>query len=121
MRKLLVVSVLALGLGGCAFNPFASVTNPVSKDTLAKLEAGYGVAASIALGYRNACAKKEIPPSCRPIVVQIQNADNYAHGQILVARNFVRNNPTIDATALILTAQNALTAFQKAETDNGVK
>ena len=114
MKKLLVV-VLALGLGGCVngqlINPFSSFTNPVSKDTLAKVEAGYGAALSVAVAYRNACASKSLPPSCRAIVVQIQNADKYAHAQIVVARNFVKNNPTVDASAVLTTAKQAVDAF----------
>ena len=101
MRKALIIAALTIGLGGCVngqlVNPFASFTNPVSKDTLAKVESAYGAALSVAVGYRNACANKALPPSCRTIVVQIQNADKYAHAQILVARAFVKNNPTVDA------------------------
>jgi len=115
MRKALIVAALAIGLGGCVngqlVNPFASFTNPVSKDTLAKVESAYGAALSVAVGYRNACANKALPPSCRAIVVQIQNADKYAHAQILVARAFVKNNPTVDASAVLTTAKQAVDAF----------
>jgi len=116
--KRIVVLALALALAGCVngqvINPFASFNNPLSKDSLAKLEAAYGAAASVALGYRNACAKGSIPAACKPIVKQIQLADRYAYNQIVVVRNFVKNNPTVDASSVIATAQQAVTAFQNA-------
>lgn len=115
MKKVFIVCALGLSLAGCSslqwLNPFAAYTNPVSNDTLVKVEASYGAAVSVAVAYHDACAKREIPPSCRPIVKQIQNADAYAHAQIVVARNFVQNNPTVDASALITTAQAAVAAF----------
>lgn len=120
MKKLIVLA-LSLSLAGCAFNPLASFSNPVSGDALAKAEADYGAALSIAVAYRNSCAQRLIPPACRPIVKQIQNAENYAHSQILVARNFVNNNPTVDATVLIMTAQQAVAAYQTVASTNGVK
>lgn len=121
MRKFLPL-LFALVLTGCVgFNPFASFTNPVSSQTLAKAEEGYGVALSAAVAYRNSCAQRLIPPSCRPIVKQIQLAENYAHGQLLVARNFVNANPTVDATVIIATAQQAVQAFQSVASANGVR
>ena len=125
--KRIIPLLLVLSLGGCVngqiFNPFASFTNPATKDRLAELEAGYGAAASLALGFRNACAAGNLPVSinCKPIVKQIQNADNYAYAQIVVARTFVKNNPTVDASVVLSTAQNAVAAFRQAEAANGVK
>ena len=125
--KRIIPILLALSLAGCAngkiVNPFASFTNPATKDHLAEIEAGYGAAASLALGFRNACANGNLPTSinCKPIVKQIQNADNYAYAQIMVARTFVKNNPTVDASVILSTAQNAVAAFQQAEAANGVK
>ena len=117
MKKLAVL-VLALSLAGCvngkAINPFASFANPATKDALAKLEAAYGAAASIALAGRNACAKRELPPICRTYVVQAQKADLYAYNQIVVARTFVKNNPTVDASVILSTAQDAVSAYQSA-------
>lgn len=127
--KRLIVLVLALGLSGCAtFNPFGSVANPVGTQSLAATESAYGVALSAALAYKslplcktgttislnNVCAR-------RSVIVQLQNADRYAHAQILVARQFVKNNPTLDASAILTTAQNAVAAFKSAETANGVQ
>ena len=127
MKKITIILALAVGLSGCVngqlINPFATFTNPATKDHLAELEAGYGAAASIALGFRNSCAAGNIPTSinCRSIVKQIQNADNYAYGQIQVARKFIKTNPTLDASALLATAQDAVAAFKQAETKNGVQ
>lgn len=122
MKKLLIAAAMALCLGGCAnFNPFASFQN-VSTQSLASAEESYGGALAIAVAYRNACDQRLIPSSCRTIVKSIQIAENYAYGQLKVARDFVKNNPTVDATVIITTAQQAVAAFQAAvPATNGAK
>lgn len=120
MKRIIFALLLTLPLAGC-WNPFGSIENPLNKTSLVAVEASYGSALSIASGYKDACARKTIPPSCRSVVKSLQNADNYAYGQIKVARDFIKANPTVDASVVISTAQQAVRAFQDAQTANGVK
>lgn len=115
MKKLIVAVVLALALTACA-----SVKNPFDTPKLATVEASYGAALSLAVGYRDACAQRLIPPDCRPIVKQIQAYGLRAQNAVVYARSFVRNNPTIDATDAIRVAQDAVTALKDYQVKAGV-
>ena len=115
MKKILAVVALSLFITACA-----SIPNPVSKPTLASVESSYGAALSIAVGYRDACAKRQIPPSCRPIVFQLQAYGRKAQAAIVSARNFVKNNPTLDVTSALLAAKTAVDDFKAVQTRNGV-
>ena len=99
----------------------ASIPNPFTKPTLAAVEASYGAALSVAVGYRDACAKRLIPPDCRTIVPKVQSYGAQAQSAVLVARRFVKNNPTIDATAVLTTAQDAVNALKANTPTTGVK
>ena len=90
-----------------------TVNNPLTPNRLATLESSYGVLLSAAVAYRNACARRALPASCRPIVVEIQKAGAVAQTRVLALRGFVRANPTIDATALLVAAESAVDAFRQ--------
>ena len=117
MRKLLVIC-FALALAGCAS---LSIKNPFTTTTLGDVEAAYGTALSIAVGYRDACAQRLIPPSCRTIVPQVQRYGVQAQNAIVYARSFVRNNPTLDPTTAVKIASDAVSAFSSFEAQAGVK
>jgi len=123
MKKFLAICFLTIALGGCSTvqGLLNGEVNPIGTQSLAAVEASYGTALSVANGYKQACANGAITGSCRTVVVTMQNADRYAYAQILVARNFVKNNPNIDATVVISTAQAAVAAFQQVQSQNGVK
>lgn len=118
MRKLIGLA-LVLCLSACG--SLGSIQNPITQNRLATIESTYGVLLSVAVGYRNACAEKRLPRSCRPIVAQLQSAGRVAHNRVLELRAFVRDNPTLDATVLITSAQSAVAAFQDVQTVYGVK
>lgn len=108
--------LLALGLSACA-----TFQNPVNQSQLTTVEAAYGTALSIAVAYRDACAQRIIPSSCRPIVVQMQNFAAKAQGAIVAARTFVSNNPTLSAVTVLTAAQQAVGDFQAVQAQYGVK
>jgi len=115
MKKIILAVVLSLSLTACA-----SIKNPFDKPTLAAVESGYGAALSLAVGYRDACAKRQIPPSCRPIVAELQFYGRKAQAAVVSARNFARNNPTLDITSALLAAKAAVDDFKAVETKHGV-
>ena len=116
MKKFVLALSFALALTACA-----SIHNPITTPTLASVESSYGVALSLAVGYRDACAERKIPPSCRPIVVALQTYGAKAQSAVIAARNFVKNNPTISATSALLAAKAAIDDFSAAEATYGVK
>lgn len=121
MRKL--VLALPLILAGCA-----SINNPLTLNELGGMESAYGLALSAAVAYRslplchtgtvasatNVCAQ-------RSIVVKLQQASRTATLSIHAARDFVVNNPTVDATVAIATAQRALAGLQAIEQTYNIK
>jgi ABC-type uncharacterized transport system substrate-binding protein len=123
MRKLLASAVVALALSGCA-----TIRNPVNVSQLAAIESAYGVALSLAVAYRdlplcrtgtlpglrNVCAK-------RSVVVRLQRADRDAQIALAAARSFVKANPTLSAASVLAVAQNAVSALQAVETNEGLR
>lgn len=126
MKRFLVAACLALSLGACAQLQNAvgiattSVSNPISLNQLAAVESSYAAILSVAVKYRRLplCRTGETefsgPTLCarRSVVVQIQSANRTAHAAILTARNFVRRNPTVDASAVIAAAVDAVSRFR---------
>ena len=125
MRKIILAVALALAipLGACGTVPgkiasavTVGVDNPVSIQELATVEASYGAVLSAAVTYRRLCIAKQtaiVGTNCRAVVAKIQDANRFAHAQILVARDFVKNKK-VNASVAIATARQAIAAFQAA-------
>lgn len=116
--KILGVVILSVMLTACAV--LNTIKNPVSRTQLVEIESAYGVVLSGAVAYRNACARKAIPPTCRPIVVKLQQADRTATAAILALRNFVRNYPELNTPQLVQAAWQAVEDFKLAATAAGL-
>jgi hypothetical protein len=128
-RRLLLLPLLlfALSAGGCAAidkirdvagAATATITNPIGKQELAKIEVAYEVALAVSVSYRRFCYSKplaELPQSVcgnrRAIILRMQRADTKAFAAISAARKFVAENPTISAVSLITAARQAVTDF----------
>ena len=119
--KIAVALALAIGLGACSTLPgkiasavTVGVDNPVSIQELATVEASYGAVLSAAVTYRRLCIAKQtaiVGTDCRSVVAKIQDANRFAHAQILVARDFVKNKK-VNASVALATARAAIAAFQ---------
>lgn len=134
MRNIGIAIVLSLALlaSGCSGKSFlqggssltATIQNPAGKKELAAVEAAYGTALVIAVNYRRFCYKTATPSSVckdrRKVVLAMQEADRNAHGAIVAARRFVRDNPTISAFSAIAAAKAAVADFQSIANANKV-
>lgn len=128
--KRLIILALALALGACTtlpngktiFLPTASIANPVTLTSLYDIKASYAIAQAGADAYiqryrdGHRCTKTALESvtnlcSRRSIVLKLQNADRVAQIAIGRADTFIRDNPTIDASAVIAAAQSAVSAF----------
>ena len=117
--RIAIVFAAALSLSGCAL--FQSMSNPINTTTLYDLEAGYYTAQQIALAYKalplcqtgtqpsvsNICAK-------RSVIVVIQANARKAQAALAALRDFVKNNPTLNAASLISATQLAIAGFESA-------
>lgn len=130
MRKIILAVALSLSLAGCVkgpggmtiFLPTASVKNPVTAASLYDIKATYIIAQAggdaYIQRYRDGfrCTKTRLESvtnlcSRRSIVIKMQNADRKAQIALGRADAFIRDNPTIDASAVISAAQSAVSAF----------
>lgn len=119
IARIIVAAVLSISLMSCV--GLQSFTNPVGRTQLVEIESAYGIALSVAVAYRNACAAKKIAATCRPIVAQLQSADRKAQGAIAALRAFVRANPTVSAASLAAAAWAAVDNFKAVEATYGVQ
>lgn len=103
MKRFAVPILLALAVAGCA-----SIVNPINTTRLGQIESSYGVALSVAVAYRDLCAKRLISPDCRTVVPKVQAADRAAQASLATAREFVKNNPTLNAFSVLEAAQAAV-------------
>jgi len=115
MKKLIVLA-FALSLAACA-----TIQNPFSRDELAAIEASVGTAVTTFNGYKQLCADRIIPPSCRTAVQAVQVHIPQVRGALNSARNFVKNYPQLSPAASIGAVQAALGDFLAAQSKYGVK
>lgn len=122
MKKILLVLALALSLPACTQlqNLETAVKTTITPDNLNTLEAAYGSALSVAVGYRNLCKNKIISKSCWTVIAMLQPYENKAYGSIVALRQFLKNNPTLDASTFISDAKTAIATFKSVQTLNGV-
>lgn len=133
MKRLLFVPIILAGLlfGGCtqtvsnvATALTTTITNPVGGKNIYQAKLVYASALEIAVKYREYCWSKPYAdlmadpiakPICekrRPTVRALQQAKVKASAAIRTAENFVKNNPTLNATSAIGAAWTAVTDFQ---------
>lgn len=130
MKNIFAIVALGFTLGGCAtmpngtkiFLPTASITNPVTPQSLYDIKATYIIAQTGADAYiqryrdGHRCTKTALESlsnlcSRRSVVLKLQNADRVAQIALGRADAFIRDNPTIDASSVISAAQLAVAAF----------
>lgn len=136
MKRILIIPalLLALALPACSSDDIGrflkatttTVTNPVDTVDIYRAKLTYDSALKIANKYRATCypagvtyaqlmadqVYKGLCQSRRSVVRKMQTADDKAFAAIGTAENFVRNNPTLNATAAIGAAWKAVTDFQ---------
>jgi hypothetical protein len=133
VRRILLVALAALWLGGCASNPITTVIgqiatgtlpNPISTTNVYQVKNVYAIAAESTISYRGYCfgrtyavlmadpIAKNICANRRPVWRKIVSYKNTAYAAVVKADNFVKNNPTLDASAVISQATAAISALQ---------
>lgn len=126
MKKILAL-FLVLNLAACStvsdkFNEIktgiSQVVTPDNFDTITVLYTGVS---AIGDGYYSLCERKVINKSCWKIIAKVQPYENKAFDAYMALDEFVKNNPTSDATSLITLAKNAISALKNIQIQNGVK
>lgn len=119
MKKFIILG-FALLLAGCtSFSlPSFNTPNPVSRTRLAQLESGYGIALSGAVAYRSACAQRVIT-NCKANVEKLQVTDKAVQVALDNANKFMRDHPTLDASAYLDGVSKAVAIFQATAKETG--
>lgn len=102
-----LVFALALFVSGCA----AHIPNPITGSRLDIVNASWGATLAIAVNYRDACAERLIPPSCRTIVPRLQRAAMPVQAQVDKA-NQASTRSTVNAAELVSYASDAINDFK---------
>lgn len=105
MRKIIAL-FLVLGLAACA-----TVKNPVTNARLYQAELAYDGGLKTFNKYKDLCAQRVIPSSCRTYV----NRGQVAIAKVRKARReveiFVDTNPNLDASSVVLAFEVAVRNF----------
>lgn len=136
MKIILVIALLLLP--GCAtfqksvfeggMSVTATVTNPVTYEQLAAVQASYGVAAAAVANYMELrqCKRSEVESATNwcsrySVKVKLQLANRRAYFAVMLLSNFVRTKKTISAVSALEDAKAALRDFQNIAVSSGIK
>lgn len=106
MRKLAVIVLVALSLGGCAQIQklqelisigTASVANPVTKDKLRKIEAGVSLVFVGLNTWRHSCQQRLINETCQAQIAAVQVYTRKLPPYLQQLREFVKNDDQVNA------------------------
>lgn len=93
---------VALLLSACAANPFTTVVqNPISRTNLYQAELVFDGSIKTFNELKSLCANRTLPPKCQTYVIQGQSLIVKARDADLAAREFIDNNPTLDAAGAV--------------------
>lgn len=135
MKRISFAAALVAGavlLSGCAGTPFgdaisianAQIANPISATNIYQVKNGYAAALELAKGWREYCfsmsykvimADPVARPVCssrRSVVRAIRTYGPPAGRAIVDAETFVSQHPTLDASAVISVAVQAVAKFR---------
>src|SRR5258705_3267878 len=111
MKNMVLVLTLAVSLGGCQFfknietafqtgDITASVANPVTLDTLNKVENAAILLFTGLNAWKSTCAQGLIPASCKVQIANVQVYSRKIPPYLVQLRAFVRNNDQVNAIVL---------------------
>ena len=106
MRKIFLIAVVALSLGGCATfqavgTAFSlatkSLTNPVTKNDLYQIESGMAIVFTALNTYRTACLQGTVDKNCRANIAAVQTYTQQLPPFRDQLRAFVKQNDQVNA------------------------
>lgn len=127
MKRLIIVLVAALTLGGCAniqngFNEIkTAVHDTFTPDNFDSVTILMGTAESAGYSYKDLCERKIINKKCWIAIENLQPYENKAYLAYNALKKFVKSNPTADASTFIKEAKDAITSFRNLQKQNGMK
>ena len=129
MKKLLFAALLAVSLAGCSTlqnigtaisTVTKTVTNPVTKDDLYKVESGVRIAFTALQAYKDSCAQGLVDTNCKANVAAIQTYTRQLPPLLTQLRSFVKNNDTVNAEVVYQQVTTLLANLKTAATNVGI-
>jgi hypothetical protein len=124
MKRILILCVVALSLGGCANvkTAFDVATTPVTitEATVYKVENGLKTVTAGLVAYRRLCIQKLIDRKCRTVIVGIQPYTIAAAQALGDMRAAVKANNQVNALAAYSMLQGLITNIQNQRQRAGV-
>lgn len=130
MKKLLLIVVLAVGLGGCATVQkivdttsavVVGVNNPISNNELYALENSMIVAFAGLNAYKRACIAGAVGSGCRDVIARLQVHTRKIPPALKRLRAFVRNNDRVNAITAYNEVRAMIDLFKAEASANGVR
>lgn len=130
-KTALMLVALLVPLGGCASlaeNALnlpsgvltTSVQNPVSRDTLLRVESGLRVAVAGLQTYKNYCERQPVGDRCDAIVARLQGYSRQSRPLVRQLRVFVRKNDQVNAQIVFTTLRGIFTEFRAVAAQEGI-
>lgn len=129
MKRIILVLALSLSLGGCQFfsklQTFvdlgtASISNPVTKDRLQKIEAGAVLVFSGLNAWRDACEQGALNESCKQQIRTVQIYSMQIPPYLKELRKFVRTNDQVNASVVFNQIVDLVGIVKAKAAENGV-
>ncbi len=109
-------AVNATAKAGCSFNPSTIIQNPVSTTNLYQGEIAFDASLKTFNELKALCANRVLRPSCRTYVIRGQSLIAKAYAADKAARNFINNNPTLNAASVVAIFTSLVSSFQSTVT-----
>lgn len=128
MKKLLIVPLLCLSLGGCASlqaigTAFqlgtASATNPVTKDRLYEIETTISLVFSGLNAWKKTCVQGLINATCKDQIAAVQVYTRQIPPYLRQLRVFVKTNDQVNASVVFNTLTTLVTTVRTQAAQSG--
>ena len=129
MKRIIIVLALSISLGGCQFfsklQTFAdlgtaTISNPVTKDRLQKIEAGAVLVFTGLNAWRDACEAGSINESCKQQIRSVQIYSMQIPPYLKELRKFVRTNDQVNAIVVFNQIVDLVGIVKGKAAENGV-
>lgn len=129
MKKLILATMLALSLAGCATIKnigtavqlgTASVANPVTPTRLNEMESALTIVFAGLKAWKSSCQQGLIPANCRQQIAAVQVYTRQIPPYLTQLRAFVKNNDQVNATVVFNNITTLIGTVKSQAAANGV-
>lgn len=129
LRIAAAAALISLSLGACSTLQSLdsayqlatkSITNPVTKDDLYKVESGVRIAFTALQTYKDACVQGVVDTNCRANVAAVQQYTRQLPPLLAQLRSFVKSNDQVNANVVYNQIAALIANFKTAAANVGI-